>query len=156
MKIFSWKIFAGLAVVVTGVVYLFVASRQSLALVLQPDNREMVQIGNGLYKKYCASCHGVKLEGQPDWRNRLANGRLPAPPHDQTGHTWHHNDALLFKITKLGTKALAGENYETDMRGFGGDLSDGEIIAVLSYIKSTWPAQIQKRHDAMNLPRQQN
>ena len=101
-------------------------------------------------KSIVLSCHGAKLEGQPNWQTRLPNDRLPAPPHDKTGHTWHHNDALLFKITKLGTKALAGDDYETDMRGFSGELSDKEIIAVLSYIKSTWPAEIRQRHDQMN------
>ncbi len=120
------------------------------AIVLQPDNPKMVAVGGELYKQSCASCHGLKLGGQPNWKNRLPNGRLPAPPHDQTGHTWHHNDALLFKITKLGTKALAGENYQTDMRGFADELSDHQILSVLSYIKSTWPEQIRMRHDQMN------
>ena len=121
-----------------------------LAVTLVPTDAEVVRTGNGLYQTHCAACHGAKLEGQPNWRTRLPNDRLPAPPHDQTGHTWHHNDALLFKITKLGTKAIAGDDYETDMNGFGEVLSDGEIIAILSFIKSTWPAKIQKAHDRMN------
>ncbi|TNE39067.1 MAG: cytochrome c, partial [Sphingomonadales bacterium] len=29
-------------------------------------------------------------------------------------------------------------------------LSDAEIIAVLSYIKSTWPEEIRARHDDLN------
>jgi len=33
---------------------------------------------------------------------------------------------------------------------FEGLLSDREIIASLAYIKSTWPSDIQARHDAMN------
>ncbi len=120
------------------------------AVVLQPDDRSVIESGAKLYQVHCASCHGVKLEGQPNWKNRLPNGRLPAPPHDKTGHTWHHSDELLFKITKFGTKSLAGPDYQTDMRGFAGELEDRQIIAILSYIKSTWPRMIQKRHDAMN------
>ena len=36
-------------------------------------------IGNGqaLYKEHCASCHGAKLEGQPNWRQPGSDGILP-------------------------------------------------------------------------------
>lgn len=64
---------------------------------------------------------------------------MPAPPHDQSGHTWHHTDKALFGVTKLGLKLFAGENYESDMPAFEGILKDEEIEAVLAYIKSTWP-----------------
>jgi hypothetical protein len=47
---------------------------------------------------------GANLEGQPNWKERQANGRLPAPPHDASGHTWHHPDAQLFGITKQGSR----------------------------------------------------
>ncbi len=144
------KALAALVVLCAAGLYQLATSSKLLAVSLLPDNAEIVAAGAGLYQKHCASCHGAKLEGQPNWKQRLENDRLPAPPHDQTGHTWHHTDALLFKITKLGTKAIAGDDYETDMRGFGSELSDDEIIAVLSYIKSTWPAEIRKRHDQMN------
>ncbi len=106
--------------------------------------------GKSLYRMHCASCHGVNLEGQPNWRERKADGRLPAPPHDETGHTWHHPDAQLLKITKLGTEAIVGNGYKSDMPGFADILTDEEIGAVLAYIKSTWPDRIRRRHDAMN------
>jgi mono/diheme cytochrome c family protein len=119
-------------------------------LTLKPDNPRVVALGERIYRQDCASCHGADLEGQPNWRTRLANGRLPAPPHDETGHTWHHSDAVLFHITKEGPAAFAGGNYESDMPGYGDVLSDAEIIAVLSYIKSTWPADIRAAQDAVN------
>ena len=117
---------------------------------LRPGDAALVASGKQIYKEQCASCHGANLEGQPNWRVRLPNGRLPAPPHDQSGHSWHHTDDILFKITKLGSAALVGGGYESDMRGFDEELSDEKIIAVLSYIKSTWPDFIRKRHDDMN------
>ena len=43
--------------------------------------------GAQLYAENCASCHGANLEGQADWRSPGPDGRLPAPPHDETGHT---------------------------------------------------------------------
>ncbi|KFL32344.1 cytochrome C [Devosia riboflavina] len=94
--------------------------------------------GRQLYVDHCASCHGVNLEGQPNWKVRLPTGRLPAPPHDSSGHTWHHSDRQLFRIVKDGPGAIM-PGYQTDMPGFGAVMSDSEITAVLDYIKGTWP-----------------
>ena len=102
-----------------------------------------IQLGQQLYATTCAACHGANLQGQPDWKHRLANGRMPAPPHDVTGHTWHHSDRDLFNLTRLGVAAVMGDGYESDMPAFGGKLSDDEIKAVLDYIKSTWPERAQ-------------
>ncbi|KFC70290.1 putative bifunctional cbb3-type cytochrome c oxidase subunit II/cytochrome c [Devosia sp. LC5] len=94
--------------------------------------------GRELYLEQCASCHGVDLEGQPDWMARLPNGRLPAPPHDETGHTWHHSDRQLFRIIKEGLASIV-PGYETDMPAFADTMTDDEIRSVLDYIKGTWP-----------------
>ena len=105
--------------------------------------------GRALYDEHCAACHGAKLEGQPDWQRRRADGRLPAPPHDASGHTWHHADADLFVMTKHGITPFAPPGYQSDMPAFAGTLSDDEIRAVLVYIKSTWPPEIQARQAAI-------
>lgn len=100
--------------------------------------------GRKIYAQQCASCHGANLEGQPRWRQRLPNGRMPAPPHDASGHTWHHPDAVLFSIIKNGLVAgvTAPDGYVSDMPAFGPALSDEDIISVLAYIKSTWPKKM--------------
>lgn len=95
--------------------------------------------GKRLYDLHCASCHGLKLEGQPNWQKRMANRKMPAPPHDESGHTWHHPDEVLFGITKHGlVPPYAPPSYPSDMPAFAGVLSDAEINAVLAYIKSHW------------------
>jgi mono/diheme cytochrome c family protein len=95
-----------------------------------------------IYAEQCAACHGARLEGQPDWRKRLPNGRMPAPPHDESGHTWHHSDRMLFEITKSGlVPPYAPAGYESDMPAFAGKLSDADIWAVLAYIKSHWTSR---------------
>lgn len=106
--------------------------------------------GQALYADYCAACHGTQLEGEPNWRERDADGYLPAPPHDVTGHTWHHPDAQLFAITKYGIEALIGNGYKSRMAGYQGILTDDEILSVLAFIKSTWPEEVIARHDQMN------
>ncbi len=119
---------------------------------IDSTDAEQVATGKSVYGAKCASCHGAKLEGQPNWRMRLANGRLPAPPHDQTGHTWHHTDADLFGITKHGLKPYAPAGYQSDMLAFDGRLSDDQIGAVIAYIKSTWPAGIRARQAGVKQP----
>lgn len=116
-----------------------------------PENAAQVARGKPVYDRLCASCHGARLEGQPNWQEKLSTGRMPAPPHDASGHTWHHPDAVLFGITKDGLVPgkYAPPGYQSDMPGFGGDLSDEEIWAVLAYIKSSWPPHIRKAQDEM-------
>ena len=126
------------------------SSREPVPVALTPDNMEVVFAGKTIYVAQCAAWHGKELQGQPDWKRRNADDRLPAPPHNETGHTWHHTDQLLFDLTKKGLQAITGSDYATDMPIYKDILSDDEIIAVLSYIKSTWPAEIRKRHNGMN------
>ena len=57
---------------------------------LKPDEPLVTLLGRSAYSDYCASCHGTNLEDQLNWRQRDQNGYLPAPPHDETGHTRHH------------------------------------------------------------------
>ena len=111
-----------------------------------PENAQQVARGKPVYDRHCASCHGAKLEGQPTWQEKLPTGRMPAPPHDASGHTWHHPDSVLFGITKHGLVPgkYAPPSYQSDMPGFGGVLSDEDIWAVVAYIKSSWPPDILK------------
>lgn len=119
--------------------------------VLQPNDLHVVVAGERLYRTHCASCHGAQLEGQPNWRTPGPDGRLPAPPHDATGHTWHHPDELLFAITKYGVARAANlPDHQSAMPAYEGVLSDEEIIAVLSWIKTQWPPQIRAQHDRLN------
>ena len=95
-----------------------------------------------------AACHGGQLEGQANWRQRGSDGVLPAPPHDASGHTWHHDNRLLFDYTKLGGKALMQaqgiSGFKSGMPGLGDELGDDEIWDVLAYIRSTWPKRIRE------------
>ncbi len=110
---------------------------------IDPRDAAQVAIGRTVYAQHCASCHGAELQGQADWRSRLPSGRLPAPPHDETGHTWHHSNADLIAMTRDGlVPPLAPEGYESDMPAYADILSDTEIRAVLAFIQSTWPPEV--------------
>lgn len=111
----------------------------SIVFTAQAQPLPDLAMGARLYAEACASCHGTELEGQPDWIRPLPTGRMPPPPHDASGHTWHHRDDVLFRLVKEGVTAVVGGGYESDMPGFAGVLSDEEIRAILAFIKSTWP-----------------
>ena len=106
------------------------------------DDPVAVAVGKVLYEDNCASCHGAALQGQPDWQRPDQD-----PPHDASGHTWHHSDRHLFEITKFGTEAYVGGSYKSNMAGFDGTLSDEQILATLAYIKSTWSARLIETHN---------
>lgn len=137
---------AGIGAVVGSV--FFVSIPTAIPTPISADENLTLSLSEGqdLYQTYCAACHGVNLEGQDNWRSPGSDGRLPAPPHDETGHTWHHGDQLLFDYTKYGGTALMaqrGMEFDSGMPGFEETLTDPEIWAILNYIKSTWPVRVQ-------------
>ena len=97
-------------------------------------NAARVAQGGSLYAQHCAQCHGANLEGVPDWKKPLADGSLPPPPHDDSGHTWHHPDSLLMSIVSNGGDPA----YHSKMPAFEEKLTGNEITAVLEFIKSKW------------------
>ena len=123
-------------------------SKQDISLPYK--DRAAIKLGQTIYKDNCASCHGINLEGQIGWQTEIVDGRRLAPPHDETGHTWHHSDKYLFMITKYGIEDIIGQKYPNNMPAYKDILSDKEIISVLSYIKSTWPNKVKKIHDQIN------
>ncbi len=139
-------------------------SASILTLVLLPttaiaghelDKRDILN-GETLYIEQCASCHGAELQGQPNWQRPNDDGTLPAPPHDDTGHTWHHDNQLLFTYTKLGGQGALTErgitNFKSGMPGFADVISDEEIWDILAYIRSTWPERVQEIQAGRNPP----
>jgi len=60
-------------------------------------------------------------------------------------HRQQEPDQVLFAITKDGLVpgVTAPVGYESDMPAFKDTLWDADIAAVLAYMKSTWPANLQ-------------
>ena len=88
--------------------------------------------GEPLYGANCQVCHGTQ-SGQ--------GGVVGAPPHNETGHTWHHPDAQL-------TDWVLNGKFPGAMPAFGDRLSIAEVSAVLSFIKTWWtPEQRETQAD---------
>lgn len=139
------------AISALGIVQFFLNQSIAQTGLLVPNDPRVVERGRAVYDANCAQCHGVSLEGQPNWKSPDKEGLMPAPPHDETGHTWHHSDDILFGITKVGVAKFTGlKDYKSAMPAYENILSDEEIIAALSYIKSQWSEDVRRRHDTMN------
>ena len=80
----------------------------------------------------------------------MVDGMRLAPPHDTSGHAWHQPDEMLSHLTTYGFKATINDDYKVSMPVYDGILSEEEIIASLSYIKSTWPDEVIEIHDKIN------
>ncbi len=136
-------LFIGVIVGIDGV------NRQNLAAFQQRAIENKSSDGRTLYMRHCAACHGANLEGQPNWQTARADGSNPAPPHDASGHTWHHPDAYLIAVTLQGGAAVTG-NPQNAMPGFAQKLTPQHAQAIIDYIKSTWPEEIQAQQATLN------
>ena len=109
-----------------------------------------VKMGEKVYLQQCFSCHVFNIEGQSGWQDTMIYGMRLAPPHNKSGHTWHHPDELLFSLTKSGFKVMINDDYKVSMPVCDVILSNEEIIASLSYIKFTWPEEVVEIRDKLN------
>jgi len=105
------------------------------------DDDVMVKQGKKVYVHACAACHGRALQGQPLWQLTDEFTGQRAPAHDQTGHTWQHSDEDLFRMTKYGLPHMAGFDHK---------LGDADILAVLAFIKRSWPVGLRVSQALLN------
>ncbi len=127
------------------------ASRSNSANVDRPDvgNPALVARGKQLYAIHCASCHASDLKGEAGWPERRANGVMPASPLDGSGTLWQRDDRWIFVMIKSGNQATGSSEYPGAMPGFAAGLTDSDIWAVISYMKSSWPAELQQAQPPM-------
>lgn len=142
-----------MACLVIGASVIWIIMQQALSAspAADPDNHEQVARGEVVYRQACAACHGADLEGQPNWKKRLPDGTMPAPAHDDSGHTWHHPDQQLFDYTKFGGAALVPAPFKSAMPGFGDTLTDDDIWAVLAFIKASWSPRMREVQQQRNV-----
>lgn len=119
-----------------GVVFLTLAA--ACGGTVRPTLSSQEEIGRTLYEGFCIQCHEAANNG---------TGRL-APPHGPQGHTWHHPDAEIIG-TVLGRLNSPGRA----MPSFQGKLSEGEVVAILAYLKTNWtPEQREFQEEVTRYP----
>lgn len=116
---------------------------------LRWQDARIVDAGSRLYGAHCAGCHGT-LDGTAS--ALVADARLHGPAHDETGHSWQHPDFALFRLVRDGVAEANCLPVDPDrMPIFKDVVSDAELVAILSYIKSTWSDEIRRDHDQVNM-----
>lgn len=100
--------------------------------------QQRIDAGRRLYQLQCAACHAARAEGQPGWEGVNAAGEKPAPPHDRSGHTWKHSDAMLYRIVAQGWRDPFNKTQRLTMPPFGQTLAPDEIRDVIQYLKTLW------------------
>ena len=83
---------------------------------------EVLAQGETIYRENCVACHGDNGEGNI------------GPALNGSAHAWHHPDAQLLSFIRDGIPG-------TQMTAQGDKLSEEEINAVISYLKSWWAPQ---------------
>ena len=107
------------------------------------ESKQIINHGKTLYKENCASCHGINLEGNPNWQTGVdEDGHRLAPPLDGSGHTWHHSKEQISNIIRYGLEVFI-DNYQGKMIG-NENLSDEESSLIYEYIYNMWPVDIRK------------
>ena len=90
---------------------------------------EVLAQGELVFEENCVACHGENGKG------------YIGPALNGSAHAWHHPDSLLVSFIRDG---IAG----TQMPAQRDNLTDEEIDAVISYMKSWWtPQQRQKQQN---------
>jgi mono/diheme cytochrome c family protein len=120
----------------------------------QGAGEQRIEAGRRVYQAQCAQCHGIRAEGQPGWERVDAHGELPAPPHDRTGHTWKHSDAMLYRIVASGWRDPFNKTERLTMPPFAGALRPEEIRDVIEYLKTLWTPRQRafQREESRNAP----
>ncbi|PPI83515.1 cytochrome C [Marinobacter maroccanus] len=94
--------------------------------------------GRQIYEQYCAACHGGQGEATADWSKPDEKGEMPPPSHDESGHTWRHSDAMLFRMIAEGWRHPFNKTNRLTMPAFKDILTDQEIQSVIEYLKTLW------------------
>jgi mono/diheme cytochrome c family protein len=109
-----------------------------------------VAAGKAVYMRWCAGCHGRRLQGQPLWQLEDSFQGRRAPAHDQTGHTWAHSDDDLFAMVREGRFPTTPPRAPSYMPAFRGMITDVQITATIAYIKATWPVGLRISQALLN------
>ena len=97
---------------------------------------KIIASGSQRFQHNCAVCHGANAQGTREWKKTDSSGRYPPPPLNGSAHAWHHSIPQLARSIKEGGIQLGGV-----MPGFGGQLDDQQILALIAYFQSKWPEE---------------
>ncbi len=99
--------------------------------------QSQVSLGEKIFKKNCAKCHGKNADKTKNWKKPLPDGSYPPPPLNGTAHAWHHPMKALLATINIGGKPIGGK-----MPPFKNKLTQEEKLAAIAYFQSFWIKEI--------------
>ena len=86
--------------------------------------------GNAIYRDQCSACHGIEGKGIPNLFPSVANSSM-ARSKDPT---------TAIRIVLRGARSVGTNDEPTapGMPSYGWQLDDGQVAAVLNYIRNSW------------------
>ena len=123
-KIPTWVWILGLGVGLVVISLGMSFGNSASASTIDHTSPELVAQGQTIFNETCAVCHGPNGEGDV------------GSPLNGSAHAWHHVDKQLISFVSDGIPGTA-------MAGHGEHLTDQEIGAVISFIKTWWTPQQQ-------------
>jgi len=94
-----------------------------------------VALGEDVFTRVCAECHGTNAEG---------HAFPPAPALDGSEHAWHHPDVQIRDWIKNGKFG------PVPTPALGDRVTEAEIDAVIAYIKSLWSEGQRSSQESIN------
>jgi mono/diheme cytochrome c family protein len=95
-----------------------------------PADTGTMRAGSAIYRDQCSACHGIEGKGVPGLFPSVANSSMV-----------RSNDATtVMRIVLRGARSVAtsAEPTAPGMPSYGWQLDDGQVAAVLNYIRNSW------------------
>lgn len=100
---------------------------------------EQIIAGEGLYGEFCVECHGAEGEGGEIKGVEGLEGVIVKAINTQD-EMYTRNDATLFDIIAYGQPNLGMPPFG---KAYGGELSVGEIEAIVTFMRYTWDDRVE-------------
>ncbi len=132
-----------MSVIVVGIVALTI-----MAAVTTPPQEETqvattisdkIALGQDLYSVHCVECHGADGEGGEIKGVEGLEG-VVVKPINSKDEMYTRSDETLFQIIDYGQPDLGMPPFG---KGYGGELSRGEIDAIVTFMRYTWDDRVE-------------
>lgn len=105
---------------------------------------EEIVLGEELYGLYCVECHGPEGEGGEIVGVEGLEGVILKPINSQD-EMYTRSDTTLYNIIDYGQPDLGMPPFG---RGYGGELSPGEMEAIVTFMRYTWDDRVEIPEEA--------
>jgi mono/diheme cytochrome c family protein len=95
-----------------------------------PADTATMRVGSAIYRDQCSACHGIEGKGVPQLFPSVADSSMVRSSDPSTA----------IRMVLRGARSVGTSNEPTapGMPSYGWQLDDGQVAAVLNYIRNSW------------------